>query len=125
MRRRVYIFLSVTALIAVGITYDINNPNFECESKKDIAKWDWARASTAKSLSTDIYLRNKFGDFQNPDAELKYKKSLNELRRIEHLYKIAASKRTLENQECFSETEIKNAQVEEKVQKSLEGYFAE
>jgi hypothetical protein len=125
MRRRISIFLSVTALLAIGIIYAVNEPSFECESQKDIANRDWDRASTAKSLSTDTYLRNIYADFQNPDSELKYKKSLLELRRIEHLYKMSASKRTLENQECFSETEIKNAQVEAKVQKSLEGYFAE
>ena len=125
MRRRIYAFLSVTALLAVGITYAINQPSLECRSQKDLAKWDWDRASTAESLGTDPYLSAVFGDIQNPDSELKYKKSLYELRRIAHLYKISASKRILENQECFSETEIKNAQVQAQVQKSYEAYFAE
>lgn len=124
MRRRFFIFFSVTTLLAVGITYAINQPSLECVSQKDVAKLDWVKASTAKSLSTDIYLRNIYGDFQNLDSDLKYKKSLYELKRIEHLYKISASKRTLENQECFSDTEINNAQKELKTQKSFEEYFA-
>ena len=123
MRIRFFILFSVTTLLAVGITYAISQPSLECVSQKDVAKSDWDKASTAKSLSTDIYLRNIYGDFQNSDSELKYEKSLYELRKIEHLATISASKRTLENQECFSDTEITNAQRELKVQKSFEEYF--
>ena len=125
MKSRVFIFLSVIALFAVGMTYAVNQPSVECESQKEVAKWDWYRASTAESLANDQYLSAVFGDIQNPDSELKYEKSLYELRRIAHLSKISASKRTLENQECFSENEISNAQVESEVQKSFVGYFAE
>ena len=125
MRRRVYIYFSVTTVLAVGITYAFNQPSLECKSLKEVVKADWDSASTANSLSTNQFLSGLFGDLQNPDSELKYNKSLYELRRIEHLYKISASKRTLENRGCFSETEISNAQVEAKVQESFEGYFAE
>lgn len=125
MRNRVYIFISATAILAVGITYYINRPSLECNSLIEVVKSDWHSASTANSLSTNQFFSDLFGDLQNPDSKLKYNKSLYELRRIEHLYKISASKRTLENRECFSETEISNALVEVKVQKSFEGYFAE
>jgi hypothetical protein len=125
MRSRVFIFLGVIALFAVGMTYAVNQPSVECESQKEVAKLDWDRARSAESLANDQYLSAVFGDIQNPDSELKYEKSLYELRRIAHLYKISASKRTLENQECFSENEISNAQVELEVQKSFVGYFAE
>jgi hypothetical protein len=124
MKSKVFIFLSVIALFAVGLTYAVNQPSVECESQKELAKWDWYRATSAESLANDQYLSALFGDIQNPDSELKYKNSLYELRRIAHLSKISASKRTLENQECFSENEISNAQVESEVQKSFVGYFA-
>jgi hypothetical protein len=125
VRHRVYIFISITAILAVGVIYDINQPSLECKSLKVVVKADWDSASTANSLSTNQFLSGLFGDLQNPESELKYNKSLYELQRIEHLYKISASKRTLENRGCFSETEISNAQVEAKVQESFEGYFAE
>ena len=125
MRHRVYIFIGVIATLAVGIIYDINQPSLECKSLKEVVKADWDSASTANSLSTNQFLSDLFGDLQSPDSELKYNKSLYELRRIEHLYKMSASKRTLENRGCFSETEISNARVEAKVQESFEGYFAE
>ena len=113
------------ALLAGAIAYTANQPSLECQSSKDVANRHWEKANTAINLSTDSGLRGVYGDFQNPDSELRYKKSLYELRRVEHLYKLSASKITLENQECFAKTEIIKARVELEVQKSFEGYFAE
>ena len=125
MRRKSLLIFGVITLLAGGIAYAINQPTPECQSSRDVADEQWERAKTANHLSTDMYLRNIYGDVQNPDSELKYKKSLYELRRVEHLYKLSASKITLENLGCFSENEVRNAQVESETQKSFEGYFAE
>jgi len=125
MRRKSVLIFSAMALLAGAITYTANQPSLECQSSKDVANRHWDRANIANNLSTDLGLRGVYGDFQNPDSELRYKKSLYELRRVEHLYKLSASKITLENQECFTKTEIIKARVELEVQKSFEGYFAE
>jgi hypothetical protein len=125
VRRKALLFFGLTTFLAGGITYAVNQPSLECKSIKEITDWHWDRAETANSLSTETYLSSIFGDIQNPDIELKYRKSIYELRRIEHLYKIAASKNTLENQECFSDSETIKAKIELETQKSLQGYFAE
>ena len=124
MQRKYLLLIGVMALLIGGFIYSLNQPSLECRSSRVVTNEQWGRANTAESLSTEIYLRNIYGDFQNQDSELKYQKSLYELRKIVHLYKISASKRTLKNQECFSDTEITNAQRELKVQKSFEDYFA-
>jgi hypothetical protein len=124
MERKNIAFLSLIIVIVGGVIYAINQPSFECKSVKNVAEWHWDRAETANSLSTEPFLSSIFGDIQNTDVELKYKKSIYELRRIEHLYKISASNLTLENPECFSRAEIIKATTTLQTQKSFEEYFA-
>ena len=118
--------LTVTlALLIAAIAYTVSQPSENCEASKNAANNHWKKAETANSLFSDYGLRGIYGDSKNTDAELKHSKSLYELRRVEHLYKLSASKITLENQGCFSKTEIIKARVELDTQKSFEGYFSE
>lgn len=125
MRRKYFIYISLVLILAGGITYAISLPSIECQSARDIANENWNSANSAEQLSSDPFISEIFGGVQSPDWEYRYSKSLLELRRVAHLYKVSATKKTLENQECFSETEIKNAQVQAQVQKSYESYFAD
>jgi|688.fasta_scaffold762393_1 hypothetical protein len=125
MRRKYLIYISLVLTLAGGITYAISQPSIKCQSAREIANGSWNSADTAEQLTSDLFISEIFGGVQSPDWEYRYSKSLLELRRVAHLYKVYAIKWTLENQECFSETEIKNAQIQAQVQKSFEAYFAE
>jgi hypothetical protein len=125
MKRKCLTYISLIVLLTGGVTYAINQPSIECQTARDIANLNWDSANTAEKLSSDPFISEIFGGVQSPNWEYRYSKSILELRRVAHLYKLSAIKRTLENEECFSQTEIKNAQVQAKVQKSFEAYFAE
>ena len=125
MKKKVLIITVTVALLTAAIAYTVNQPSENCKASKNAANNHWKKADTANSLLSDYGLRGIYGDSKSTDAELKHSKSLYELRRVEHLYKLSASKITLDNQECFSKTEIIKARVELDTQKSFEGYFSE
>ena len=118
MQRR-YSVAIVSTVVVISWGYWVNQqPSIDCKVNKDVARYALIDADTLKRLSENVYGSGIYGDFYQ--EEIKYKKADTDLFLISEAYRLKASNLIIENQKCFTELEISEANKVIKFQKYLE-----
>lgn len=118
MQRR-YSVAIVSVVVVISLGYWVNQqPSFDCKVNRDVARYELIDADTLERLSKNTYGSGIYGDFNQ--EEVKYKKTSTDLFLISQAYRLKASNLIIENQNCFTELEISEANKVIKFQKYLE-----